>query len=120
MSEIIFTYKGLDTLIQCQNEEKVNDAINRFIHKTEIDINSIYFIYGGSIVNKELTINELIKSSDKNVTNFKLVKAVRKKSRRSVNYGEISNKNMNLISLNQNNVINKINDNSININDSKH
>jgi hypothetical protein len=49
-----------------------------------------------------------------------LVKAVRKKSRRSVNYGEISNKNMNLISLNQNNVINKNNDNSININDSKH
>ena len=63
----------------------------------------------------------LIKSSEKNVTNFKLVKAVRKKSRRSVNFGEISNKNMNIFNMNQNNDINKNNnnDNSININDSK-
>ena len=61
------------------------------------------------------------KTSNKNVTNFKLVKAVRQKSRRSVNFGEISNKNMNLLSIkNQNNAINRNNDNSININDSKH
>ena len=64
----------------------------------------------------------IVKSSEKNVTNFKWVKVVRKKSRRSVNFGELSNKNNNLFNLNQNNAINKNNnnDNSININDSKH
>jgi len=73
MCEIIFTYKGLDTLIQCQNEEKVKEVINRYIQKIGIDINSIYSIYGGSIVNNELTINELIKPSDKNENKMNLL-----------------------------------------------
>lgn len=69
---------------------------------------------------EKLIDKNLQKSSDKNVTNFKLVRAVRKKSRRSVNFGEISNKQINLFSLNQNNAINQNNDNSNNINDSKY
>ena len=75
-----------------------------------------------SIKKDNLIDKNLVKSSEKNVSKFKLVKVIKKKSRRSVNFGEISNKNMNLFSLNQNNVINKNNnnDNSININDSKH
>ena len=95
MCEIIFNYKGLDTLIQCQNEEKVNDAINRFIQKIDTDINSIYFIYGGSVVNKELTIDELIKSSDKNENKINLLvfnKEEEKENLDSINEGLVKSK----------------------------
>ena len=93
--EIIFTFKGLDTLIQCQNGEKVNDAINRFIQKIDIDINSIYLIYGGSVVNKELTINELIKSSDKNENKINLLvfnKEEEKENLDNINEGLVKSK----------------------------
>ena len=77
---------------------------------------------GNSNKKENLFDNNQQKSSEKNISILKLVKAVRKKSRRSVNFGENSNKNNNLILLNQNILINKNinNDNSIQLNDSRH
>ena len=66
MAEIIFNYNGKTTMIQCNKEEKIKEIINKFILKTQIDTNSIYFIYSGdSNINEELTFEELANQNDK-------------------------------------------------------
>ena len=66
MATVIFTFNGEQTLIQCKKEEKMKDICNKFITKIGIDINSIYFIYGGKQLNLELTFNEQANAMDKN------------------------------------------------------
>jgi hypothetical protein len=77
---------------------------------------------GKSSKKENIIDNNQQKCSEKNVSIPKLVKAVRKKSRRSINFGETSNKNNNLNLLNQNILINKNvdNDNSVHLNESRH
>jgi len=77
---------------------------------------------GKSSKKENLIDNSQQKNSEKNISKIKLVRAVRKKSRRSINFGETSNKNNNLILINQNILFNKNvnNDNSILLNDSRH
>jgi len=112
--------------VQAQNYKK-NDTRN---NNNLVDNNNNNFNennnqngeQGKSSKNEIVNDNNQQKSSEKNVSNLKLVRAVRKKSRRSINFGETSNKNNNLILLNQNIFINKNdnNDNSIHLNDSRH
>ena len=61
-----FTFNGVQTLIQCKKEEKMKDICNKFTNKIGIDINSIYFIYGGKQLDLELTFNEQANAMDKN------------------------------------------------------
>ena len=65
MSEVIFTYNGKEVKIQCQNDESMKDIFQRFISKTSIGINTIYFIYGGKIINEQLTFDQLANEEDK-------------------------------------------------------
>ena len=41
------------------------DIINRFIAKAQANKDSIYFLYGGSIVNKDLFLSQIVKNEDK-------------------------------------------------------
>ena len=53
MAEIIFNYKGIETFIQSNINEKMKDIINKNISKN--NNKNIYFIYNGNIINEELT-----------------------------------------------------------------
>ena len=50
MPKILFSYKGSETIIQCNEEEKMKDIIKRYINKT-LNEDNIYFIYNGIIIN---------------------------------------------------------------------
>ena len=58
--EAKFSYNGYLTLIQCKESDIMKDIIGKFVSKAELDINKIYFLYGGNIINNELTVKELI------------------------------------------------------------
>ena len=73
MATVIFTFNGIQTIIQCRKEEKMKDICNRFISKIGINTESIYFIYGGKIINSELTFNELTNSIDKNLNEMSIL-----------------------------------------------
>ena len=62
MSEnfLIFTYKNEDMIVQCSNEEKMKDIIQRFGKKINKDLNSLKFLLGGNQINLELTFKEQI------------------------------------------------------------
>ena len=64
MVEVVFQYKGTSSSIQCNESDLLKDIIEKFISKAELDIHKIYFLYGGTIINKELSFKELTKETN--------------------------------------------------------
>ena len=64
MMETEFLYNGERTIIQCNAEDTMENIINKFISKRELK-EEIHFIYGGSLVDKNLTFFEQSNSEDK-------------------------------------------------------
>ena len=58
MAEVIFTYNGNETKIQCNKDEKIKEICKRYITKINNDIDKIYFIYNGDKINDDLNFNE--------------------------------------------------------------
>ena len=64
MSKIIFNYHGQDTTILCKSDEKLKKIIKKFSEKIQVNMNKIYVIYNGKIVDEELKFNEIAKKED--------------------------------------------------------
>ena len=60
-----FSYKEIDTEIQCNINEQIKDIFKRYTNKIGIDISKVYFIYSGNIIIDNLIINEIINEEDK-------------------------------------------------------
>ena len=58
MSKVIFIYKGEKASIICKNEDKMKDIINLFIARYNINIDLLFFIYNGNIINLDLSFKE--------------------------------------------------------------
>ena len=65
MAKVIFNYKGIETEIQCNINEKINDIFKNYINKIGYDISKVYFIYNGNKINVNLILNEIINKEDK-------------------------------------------------------
>ena len=72
MSKVIFTFEGKEMQIQCNKEEKMRDICNRYSEKINIDLNSLYFLYGGKKVNLSLSFQEQASTTDnfRNIMNI--------------------------------------------------
>ena len=68
MSEanVVFTFIGINTVIQCKKEEKLRDICRRYSSKIERNIKTLLFIYGGNLLNLELSFEEHANLMDKN------------------------------------------------------
>ena len=64
MFEAIFDYKGIDTKIQCNLNDKMKDIFKRFEMKLEKDVSLLHFLYGGNKLKEELTLEENMKKED--------------------------------------------------------
>ena len=66
MSEVIFIYNGINTIIQCNLNEKIKDISKRFKDKANLNNKNINYTYNGKLVlNEELTFEELANTEDK-------------------------------------------------------
>ena len=65
MAEMIFSYNGINTLIQCKIEEKLKDICERFCTKIHININELIFIYDGGLLNLDLDFNHAANENNK-------------------------------------------------------
>ena len=66
MEEIEFSYKGTNTIILCNPNEKFSEILKRLSIKIEINLNSVYFLYSGNMIqNMEKTFIELANNFDK-------------------------------------------------------
>ena len=66
MAEIIFNYEGVNTTIQCNENDKIKDIINKFLIKIQKQEDNLYYLYNGNKINYELTFNEQANEVDRN------------------------------------------------------
>ena len=67
MAEVIFYYEENVTKIQCNSEDTMKDIIDKFLNKIdkkETDT-SLFYLYNGTSINKELTFSEQTNEFDK-------------------------------------------------------
>ena len=68
MAEIIFTYEGSNTSIQCDINHRIEDITKKFLIKINREENiNLYYLYNSSQINKELTFMEQENQIDKNI-----------------------------------------------------
>ena len=60
MSEaiVIFTFDGRDLSIQCNEEDKMKNICQKFVSKIGINMDSLFFLYGGNRINFELKFKD--------------------------------------------------------------
>ena len=125
MAEVTFIYEGVSTTIMCYIDEKIRNICNNFCEKTNTEINSLVFLFGGGILNIEKNFNEISKENNITILAYKDEEKIYSRFSKLVNDGEIDeiillNNNINntLIKINSqiNNIINILKDKN-NIND---
>ena len=70
MSKVIFIFEGKIVEIQCKNEDKMRDICIKLAIKIDKNINNLYFLYNGNIINLELKYKEIINSININEMNI--------------------------------------------------
>lgn len=65
MPNIKFTYEGIETTYSCKIIERIKDICQIYVSKENLDINKLIFLYNGSEVNKEKSIEEIINEEDR-------------------------------------------------------
>ena len=71
MLKVIFNYKGIETVMQCQINETIEEVIKRY--KLKIEINNEYYLYNGKILDKNNKIEEIINNEDKINNKMKII-----------------------------------------------
>ena len=72
MVEVDFIYNDGNINIHCNKNDRMKEIFEKFINKTKIDRNKIYYLYNGEKINKEeLTFEELLK--DNNINKIKIL-----------------------------------------------
>ena len=66
MASVDFYYEGSNITVHCHKNERMSQIFQRFITKSNINSNSVVYLYNGTAVSdKELTFNELSNPDDK-------------------------------------------------------
>ena len=62
MAEAKFTYDGQDIILSCDKSQKMREICTNLSTKINVDINSLIFLYGESLLDLEKTFQEITKS----------------------------------------------------------
>ena len=95
MAEVLFNYRGIDTLIQCKIEDKFKDICEKFSIKSQTELNNLNFIYDGEILNLDLEFNQVANQKDKQ--NLKMNILVNDKNSTIIDEKEIIKKSKDII-----------------------
>ena len=65
MVEVVFDYKQIKTVIQANLNDLFNIIVNKFINKTHLNLNEIYFLSNGKNLKNDDKIETIMSESDK-------------------------------------------------------
>ena len=65
MANVYFLYNGSEYNIQCKEEDKMEDIINKFLNKCNQKKDSVYFLYSGKQLDDDLIFIEAANNLDK-------------------------------------------------------
>ena len=80
MTEVEFIYEGKKSVIQCNLKDKMKDICNKYISKMRINVNNIYFLYGGKIIEEELRLEEVLNNDDKERNKMSIIVNINKRN----------------------------------------
>ena len=72
-AKAIFTFDGSNLTIQCTTNDKMRDICQKFSTKINKDMNSFMFLYGGNLVNFELSFNSQVSKIDRDKQEMKIL-----------------------------------------------
>ena len=58
--EIVFHFNSINTTIQCLLNDRFQNIIDMYKTKINVDINKLYYLYNGLMINKEKKLKEII------------------------------------------------------------
>ena len=64
-ANIVFTYNGKETNIECKKDEKIIEICKRFAAKMKIEIGEIFFQYNGNKIKENLNFIQHSNEDDK-------------------------------------------------------
>ena len=59
MFNVEFIYNGKINVIQCNLDDNMKDICDKYLVKTNIDKNSVIFLYSGNIINEEMKLSDI-------------------------------------------------------------
>ena len=72
-AQIIFIFKGIKTIVPCSTNEKIRNILERLTSKMEIEINKVFCLYNGKIINENINFEELANKEDKLMKTLNIV-----------------------------------------------
>ena len=82
MIAIVFIYKGSQTKIECEENERMIDILRKYASKLGISLDDICFSYNGEKIIENFLIKELIKEKENKIITI-LVEDINKTSQKS-------------------------------------
>ena len=74
MAQVEFSYNGINTIVQCNLDEKMKDICKKFKDKAQIGNKNIFYTYDGKIgINEELTFEEIANREDKGRSKMNII-----------------------------------------------
>ena len=70
MVEVEFNYQQNKVIIQGKMDNIFEEIIQKYINKTNLDINNIYFISNAKVINKNDKLENIMSESDKRNNKF--------------------------------------------------
>ena len=67
MAKVIFLFKGQETTILCNLEDKMKEICQHYANKIQIDINNIYFLINGNKIDEELKYKDYTNEENKSI-----------------------------------------------------
>ena len=80
MAQVEFSYEQINEIIECDPNEKMKDIFQKFATKSEIDINSVYFLYEGNKLDEELTFEQIKEMKEIKISKINISVHKREKS----------------------------------------
>ena len=72
MAETKFTYDGQDIVLSCDKNQKMREICTNLSTKINVDLNSLIFLYGESLLDLEKTFQEITKENSISIIAYKL------------------------------------------------
>ena len=65
MVELIFSYNQVKTIIQANLNDSFNSIIQKYVNKTKLDINNIYFVSDGKKISNNGKVKNIMNQTEK-------------------------------------------------------
>ena len=72
-AKITFSFEGTDLIVQCLTQDKMKDICLKYAHKIQKDMKTLIFLYGGNLVQFELSFKEQASIIDRKYNEMKIL-----------------------------------------------